>query len=296
MGKWIEKNHALISSRLNEFLAGVSDGFEKVWHHVSKVKEWVEKTFPKVDAFTESLFNANTVGHITASVLMAIAIALAAASIEWIAIGAAVALAALAVDDFCTYLEGGKSLIGDTIGYVKNLYNEFSTKFPHIAKFVSIVAEGLKDLGKVGLDVLIKSVKALWEGLKMVGEGWSYIITPLLNLMDRVLTPFVDGFDDSSQPMGPDEYNKEWKNPNNQTNGTKDWSGVKIPMPSRSSLDRPTAPITNNNGGNKTVVNHITENHTWNVQTKSHDAYGTALELQLLFPNHRVQGQAAGAQ
>lgn len=200
---WVRKNKELISSKVNSFLEGVATGFGKVADVVGSVVGWLEKGVPFIRMFIDGLSDANTVGNVTAIIFGGIAVILGLMALKWVAIGAAVAVAALAIDDFLTYMKGGKSLIGDWIDGIKEIYKEFATKFPNIDKLIKLVWTSLKLLASLSLDAVILMIKDLWTGLKNIADATSTVLNGVAWLLNLLLGPFVDQF--GSPQNGPRE-------------------------------------------------------------------------------------------
>lgn len=91
-----------------------------------------------------------------------------------IAIGAAVALIGLIIEDIATFFAGGDSFFGD---FVKTLQEDF----PNAFKFIKGV-----------LDTVIVQFKIMWELIKLISSGIMTAFSAVADFLGKVFGPIID--------------------------------------------------------------------------------------------------------
>lgn len=173
---WLKLNNEFIQSGLRNFIDGVVEGFSRFGHIISTVRNEVEHYLPQAGKFIEVLTGTQTISAVVFATLSALVGVLVLMGIKFAAVAASILAAALVFEDFLTYLRGGNSAIGELIKWVDKMYDQFSKKFPAITDVLKSFAAVIKGVVVISIDAVTKSVKLLWEGLKMMGGALSWIL------------------------------------------------------------------------------------------------------------------------
>ena len=166
----------MIQTGLKNFIEGTIEGFRRFGQILSKVKEYTESTVPWIAKLVTALTDADTIAHLVYTTLAVLTGVMVYFAAPWVATGLAVAGAALALDDFITYAQGGDSAIGSLIKSVEGMWTSFSERFPKIAKILSSVGTVIKNSIIIVIDDLVAGFKLAVEGLKMLGDKFSWIV------------------------------------------------------------------------------------------------------------------------
>ena len=185
--KWLTLNREFIQSSLKNTVDGIVDGFQRFSTLLRKISERMGEVAPWTKKLVESLTSVNVISAVVLGALVALAGVIVVLGAKWALITAAIMAAGLAIDDVLTYFEGGNSVLGEMIDLVKDLWKQFSEKFPGISKYVESFIRIFKSLGKIIVDDLVAGFKLAWEGLKIFGDKISWAVGLITPLIDKFL-------------------------------------------------------------------------------------------------------------
>lgn len=212
---FIVKNHELIDVIASQGLDGIALGFEMFGDAVGAAYDYVKDLIGPVGDLFEGLDATNVIAVTVAATLGIIAAAAIYAAAPFIAMGAAIAGAVIAIEDLYQWLSGGDSVIG---GFV----DAFAERFPNIADAVSGVTDSIMESFKNAFDWILSMIEPVKETLSSIGDFFSGTIMTGLDKLDSF---FAD--DKPEAPITPQQIMNTGGNTNN--NVTQNINGAGDP-------------------------------------------------------------------
>ena len=147
-----------LSDVSNTLIGGMMPAMTGALEILTKIVDWVAKNKDFVVGFFIAI--ATAVAIYFGPAMWAAAVATIAATWPFLAIGAAIAVAALAFaaiyDDIMTFIDGGESMIGLVL-----------EKFPIIGE----IARWLADVFKIAFEGILEVGQAMWAGIQNIADG-----------------------------------------------------------------------------------------------------------------------------
>lgn len=197
--EWIKQNKELVSSGLIAFskdmilIIGVlARGFVEVTNAMG----WFINAVGGVDKAMRIL-NITLAGFATAGVIY-----LASIAAVPLAIGAAILAAAFLIEDFWTFLEGGDSIFGDLVNWVKSLGDKFQAWYETLNPLQKVATELLLFIPKslYGIFIILSqlpgAIVAVYEKFKEWFEEGRIMIAVFQDAISKIKDSFAEAFDD----------------------------------------------------------------------------------------------------
>lgn len=113
--RWTEKNKELISSRLIDFITGITEGISRFVTWMDSFKTSISKTTPFLEKMLNILTDPKVIGGTVAGSLVGITVVVGLLAAKWVLIGSAIALAVLALQDFIDTSNGMKETVSNKL-------------------------------------------------------------------------------------------------------------------------------------------------------------------------------------
>lgn len=191
---WVKVNKEFIGSGIDTFVTGVLDAMSRFSDVVHNVVTWLVKAFPALAGFFKGLDKINLISTVLVGVLTVVAGVIGFFIAKFALIGAAIVAVGILVEDFFTYLEGGKSIFGELIEAVTKTASTFAKRFPEIAEFINLVWRLLAALGKIGFELLVASLKLIKELLIGMVENGGLVLgvfEMIFGVINKIIRPVI---------------------------------------------------------------------------------------------------------
>lgn len=185
-GDFLKENRELIELGLETFIEGVIQGFEGFGNILKAVKDRFQELFPGVGEFVSQLWNSQTVAAVVEAGLVALSVALVALLAPYALVAAGVVAASLVLNDFISYMQGGNSVIGEMIEWVKGLYGSFAQNFPEIAAFIEAAIEWVKGLAMVFAEEFGKMIESPQLVIEWITEMYDAFADKFPGIVDFI--------------------------------------------------------------------------------------------------------------
>lgn len=271
--EWLKLNKEFIQMGLRNFVDGIVDGFNRFFEMIRSVKDSLVDAFPWLEKLGKVLMDTSTISAVVFGALMTLVIVIAVLCAKFILIAALIVAAAVAFEDFMTYLQGGTSVFGELVDWVTSLGNAIENKFPNIVGWLKNLLKLLMKVGEIVGSVLIAAFKHWWKYMEKWVSGIVKVIGFVAKLVDKMLGLSGMGkggwleevlAEDEEEGKGAPKYNGR-----QTTNPT-------APMPVN------TAAITSPSGNTFSITNYISGDNAPGVASETTRRMQTG--LQQTFP------------
>lgn len=192
--QFLKQNREFIQSGIKQVVEGIVQGFERFTSIIRAVASAASTAFPWIKKIVGALTDTEVVGSLVFAALAGLAAVLVVLAAKFILIGAAIMAVALLFEDFITWMQGGESVFGDLVKWLKKLWAEFSEKFPGITALLTKMGEAWMKLAKIFSSTVVKAIKLL---IVQVKDLFS-VLNDVLHIIDKVLQ-FVGFGDDEDE-------------------------------------------------------------------------------------------------
>lgn len=173
---WISANREFITGSVTQVIDGVSKGFAMFGDILSSVYDTIITFTGPLGGLVEGLDATQAIAILVTGALIAMAVAVLAATWPIIAIGAAIAAVVLIIEDIYAALNGGESIIG---GWVSN----FTEAYPAISGVLGQIMDLLGALAEFAGGYLSASFKA-W--LEIITAVFGAVVDQVKNVMGAI--------------------------------------------------------------------------------------------------------------
>ena len=235
----LSANKEFIQMGLRNFIEGIIIGFRRIWEMIIFLRDGFYSMLPSWKGFTETLLSIETISQVVYTILLSLGAVLAYLAAGWIATAAGIALAITAIEDIIVYFQGGESAIGSLIEKIKELYKEFSEKFPNLTALAKRFWDSLVLIGKIAWGDLVTVLNTLWETLKGIAFVAEKALGFILQIAEKGASAFLkmdDFLAGGWTDLFKNAFTRPNQNPINSTNQqgptvhiTQHISGVNAP-------------------------------------------------------------------
>lgn len=229
---WFKQNRQLLASGLSTFIEGVTKGVRGFVEVVQKVARVIGEIFSPLDGFFERLDKVEVISGVVTGGLTILAGVLAVVFAKFIAIAAAIGVAALAIEDFLVFLKGGESVIGTFLA-------AFEERLPGIFGLLKALVQ-LVGVGLVGAFNILKA--AVEPVFAFIRAGIQKLVGAI-NLVDRALQKLGFGKKSAQIDVTTRQFEEQLANLGNQNQGAVQ---AQAPQPATTPVNPAIAGTTNN--------------------------------------------------
>lgn len=190
-------NADFIRQGLGTIIEGIGKGFSRFLDILLKVKDYFTAAIKPISPFIEKMDGVKVVSGLVTGALTGFLALMTPAIAKFIAIGGAISAVSLIIEDFITYLQGGKSVIGDVIAG----FSEWLDQFPELKQDIQAVGDAFKNAFEFIINLIGKTTDA-FKGLLpaitgIIGDAVGFIYNSVKNVTEKVtslLLTIFDGF------------------------------------------------------------------------------------------------------
>lgn len=177
---FVMENKGLISAGLSAIMTGIVNGFERFWKILTKVWDALKPVRDILDKVSGGMKLAEFVTHLVTGALTGLLILFAPLLVEFAAIGTAIAAVSFIFEDLFSSIFHGK-------GFIADLFNAFSERWPELGNAIRKVGTWLKDN-------IFSALETGWEIVKAFGAVAADAFARILDGVCALAAPVADFF------------------------------------------------------------------------------------------------------